>query len=126
MVCSSPGAKRGADRITGQAWTGGPRTVTVSYAYDGAGNLKTQTDSDSSGTTSWTYDGRNQVLSKNASSGGGTLAYCYDGDGNMITTAAAAARPALSEVHYDFPGDLSAHDRDRHRSQPGVHAVSAR
>ena len=34
-----------ADRITKQAYTGGAKTLTVSYAYDGAGNLKTQTSS---------------------------------------------------------------------------------
>jgi RHS repeat-associated protein len=56
--------------------------VTVTYLYDGAGNLKTQTDP--SGTTSYTYDGRNKVLTKNATSGGGTLTYDYDADSNLV------------------------------------------
>jgi RHS repeat-associated protein len=73
-----------ADRIKQEAYTGPQAAVTVSYYYDGAGNLKTQTDS--TGTTGWTYDGRNQVLTKTAASGGGTLTYNYDADGNLITS----------------------------------------
>jgi len=72
-----------ADRITQVAYTGGPHAVTVTYQYDGAGNLKTR--SDPSGTTTWSYDGRNLVLSRNATSGGGTLSYGYDLDGNLTS-----------------------------------------
>jgi RHS repeat-associated protein len=72
-----------ADRITKVAYTGGPSPVTVSYAYDGAGNVKTRTDS--SGTTTWTYDGRNLITSRTATSGGGTLTYGYDLDANLTS-----------------------------------------
>ena len=72
-----------ADRITKVAYTGGAHAVTVSYGYDGAGNLKTRTGP--SGTTTWTYDGRNLVASRTATSGGGTLSYGYDLDGNLTS-----------------------------------------
>ena len=68
--------------------------MTVTYAYDGAGNLKTQTDP--SGTTSYTYDGRNQVLTKNAASGGGTLTYNYDADGNLTLVKDAGGTTTYS------------------------------
>ena len=74
-----------ADRVTRAAYTGGPQPVTVTYAYDAAGNLKTQADP--SGTTTWTYNGQNLVTAKTATSGGGTLTYGYDGDGNLTTAA---------------------------------------
>ena len=70
-----------ADRVTRAAHAGGPKTVTVTYAYDGAGNLKTQADS--SGTTTYAYDGLNLITSRTATSGGGTLTYGYNLNGNL-------------------------------------------
>lgn len=72
-----------ADRITQVAYTGGQYPVTVTYSYDGAGNLQSRTDP--SGTTTWTYDGRNLVTSRATTSGGGTLSYGYDLDGNLTS-----------------------------------------
>jgi len=87
-----------ADRITQEAYTGGAHPLTVTYAYDGAGDLQTQTDP--SGTTSYTYDGRNSALTKNAASGGGTLAYGYDADGNL--TSATDAGGTTSYAYNDL------------------------
>src|ERR1700735_1130453 len=84
------------DRILKAAHTGGSASVTVTYVYDGAGNLKTQTDP--SGTTSYTYDGLNLVLTKTATSGGGTLTYGYDADGNL--TSATDAGGATTYVYH--------------------------
>jgi YD repeat-containing protein len=72
-----------ADRLTQVAYTGGPKPLTVSYGYDGAGNLVSRTDP--SGATTFAFDGRNLVLSRTASSGGGTLSYGYDLDGNLTS-----------------------------------------
>lgn len=84
-----------ADRITQAAYTGGPNPVTVTYAYNGAGNLKTQTDP--SGTTTYGYDGRNLATAKTATSGGGTLNYGYDAAGNL-----AAAQDAGGTTTYTY------------------------
>jgi RHS repeat-associated protein len=88
-----------ADRITKQAYTGGPKTVTVSYGFDNAGNLTSQTSA--AATTSWTYDGRNQVLTKSATSGGGTLRYGYDADGNMTSAIDGAGTTSYTYNNLD-------------------------
>jgi RHS repeat-associated protein len=72
-----------SDQVTKEAWTGGPHPVTVSYAYDGAGNLHTETDPN--GSVTYGYDGRNLETSRAATTGGGTLSYVYDASGNMVT-----------------------------------------
>ncbi|MGI8449301.1 MAG: RHS repeat-associated core domain-containing protein, partial [Streptosporangiaceae bacterium] len=61
----------------------GPKPVTVTYTYDGAGNMHTQADP--SGTVTSTYDGRNLVLTRTSTAGGGTLTYGYDLDSNLTS-----------------------------------------
>ena len=87
---------------TGMGPPGGPHPVTVSYSYDGAGNLTSRTDP--SGTTTFTYDGRNLVLSRTASSGGGTLSYGYDLDANLtsVTDPAAQQLAGSSTTSYSY------------------------
>jgi RHS repeat-associated protein len=83
-----------ADRVAKAAYTGAGQAVTVTYAYDGAGNLHTQTDP--SGTTTYGYNGQNLVTSITATSGGGTRAYAYDGDGNLTSAQNANGTTAYS------------------------------
>jgi RHS repeat-associated protein len=71
------------NRVLQAAYGGGAKTVTIAYAYDGAGNLKTETSP--TGTITYAYDGLNLVTSRTATSGGGTLSYGYDADGNLTS-----------------------------------------
>src|SRR5450755_2876267 len=71
------------NRILQAAYGGGAKTVTITYAYDGAGNLTTETSP--TGTITYAYDGLNLVTSRTATSGGGTLSYGYDADGNLTS-----------------------------------------
>lgn len=72
-----------ADRVTAASYTGGSHTVSVTYKYDGAGNLTKRTDP--SGTTTYGYNGTNQLTSRTPSTGGGGQSYGYDLDGNLTS-----------------------------------------
>jgi YD repeat-containing protein len=66
------------DRITGFSYGSGTPT---SFAYDGDGNLTSQTDS--FGTTTYTYDALNRMTSR--ANNGRTTTYTYDAAGNLAT-----------------------------------------
>jgi RHS repeat-associated protein len=68
-------------RITSISYNDG--TISVSYAYDGSGNLIQRTDE--SGTTTYTYDLANRLLTRADTAGGKTLTYAYDPDGNLTS-----------------------------------------
>jgi RHS repeat-associated protein len=62
-----------------------PGPSSVSYVYDGNGNITSRTDG--SGTTSYTYDRANRLLTKSIP-GGATITLTYDKLGNLLTHTA--------------------------------------
>jgi RHS repeat-associated protein len=58
-------------------------SITVSYTYDGSGNLIQRTDG--SGITSYAYDLASRLLTRANTAGGKTLTYTYDPVGNLTS-----------------------------------------
>jgi RHS repeat-associated protein len=58
-------------------------SITVTYTYDGSGNVIQRTDA--SGTTTYAYDLANRLLMRANTAGGKTLTYSYDPVGNLTS-----------------------------------------
>jgi RHS repeat-associated protein len=81
--------------------------ATTSYAYDGDGNLISQTDP-LKNTTTYAYDGLGDLISQTdpqltGQSAPGKWAYAYDADGEQLS--ASSPTGAQTQATYDYFGD---------------------
>src|SRR5215472_15172154 len=70
-------------RVTSASYSDG--TTTVTYTYDGSGNVIQRTDA--SGITTYTYDLANRLLTVANTANGKTVTYTYDPAGNLTSVS---------------------------------------
>ena len=88
-----------------------PFGLTITYGYDEAGNVISESDS-LGGLTTYTYDGGRMTSLTYQDAGGVqlTTAFTYDGDGNVLTAARYAvvsgAAQLAAQTNYAYDGGL--------------------
>jgi RHS repeat-associated protein len=69
------------NRVVASAYSDG--TASITYTYDGSGNLDKRVDA--SGITTYTYDKADRLIARANTAGGSTVTYGYDKAGNLTT-----------------------------------------